>query len=203
VALEFDDASFVEIVAAGDTQVAEAMTKFGIEAEAAVVALDDIGAAVSLGGERSRRKSDWQLFASNYTNQSMKDEDGTGGRIVLRVGSVGDAEHIACMFENDVLESGASSAERNIIFTSEADGRERAFHAVVGAAGSDPESVEGAECGGGDLAGGQPGNRYLEIGVSDVGEEIIGDGVGFVASAKVSDDGDSQFHSMGSFPGNG
>jgi hypothetical protein len=75
------------------------------------------------------------------------DEQVRGLGIGLGVGGVDDAQDVACVLEQSVLEATAGSEKRKLAFTSELDGREGSLGVFVGAGGDTPYALKGAELG--------------------------------------------------------
>jgi hypothetical protein len=116
----------------------------GVDPEAAVVLLHDLGGAVELGGPRPGLERDRQRLAGRRAGERHQEQQ-RGVRVVLRVRGVLEAEHVARVLEHHVLEAAARSEGRHAALAAVAQRAQRAAEASVRAAGRAQQRVGGVE----------------------------------------------------------
>ena len=139
---QLDDPDLVICVYPNDLQrpAADGLAVQRIEAIAAAKLLHDQVLSIYPVGARTVCDLDCLCLADQRTCQ-LADHQlcAIGDRFLVRC--IAEAEHIPCILYQSMLKAPSSAEKRHIPLAGVADGRQRAFHALVGDARSAPQRV--------------------------------------------------------------
>jgi amidase len=135
-----------------------------IESVVAVIALLDLALAVQLANTRAGIQRD---ASAHFHHGARKrcDDDVVCIRIRFGVVRARNAEHVACVLDDCVLEAAARAEKGTVAFAREADRAERAIHVAVRTRRHAPQSMHVSDDlrSVGELVGGEPGGVHVQV----------------------------------------